>query len=367
MAVHSLPLNSIHARWRLGDMLAKVRRRLHVKVTPAPDRQPIWLPESPAVHQLRQVFTQARRSQAQHLGELSVLLPMLDTDAPVAAAVLYRLVAQLESCEGDARSWQLNQAGLEALLGVLPPGQLHALLAYGQELLEALEPPVGLGSVGTETRLWSGLTGNSYLLAGLIGFAACASGRTRLEQLLGVQDDPVVATVRLPGRAPILTAMPTPTECLLLASAGAQGSWPALLEKAALSLWPQAARRADDGPGPLLHAALELFSGQTPENLDTALISATGLQQALQTAFAGDCVMIAASNQYPWLVPSLLPSEALAVTGFDQETVQLSRALGQAWPQTADGQPLSQSEALQLDIPLTEFAKHFSHLAWIRI
>lgn len=371
MAVHSLPLPSFHARWRLGNMLGKVRRRLHhkpVEIQPELfDDQPIWLPESENMHQLRQIFATARRAQARSLGELKTLLPMLENDFPAAAAVLYRLILRLESCEVDCQSWPLNQHSLEALLGVLPPGQLHQLLDYTGEMAAASRPELvseGRDSLRPEG-LWAGLGGNAYLLATLIAFANRPLGREALWTMLHNNSDRSVCSVRFPGQAPVLTAAPTQTEVLLSASAGPQGAWPALLEKAAACLWPFTGPTDDNGPGPMLCAALELLGGKPAELLDTAMTPQSVLRATLARTAEPGMILIAACNQYPWLPVGMLAAEAFAVTDFDADSdrVSLTRAAGQDSPQDAEGHVLGSGEELVMQVPLGAFATYFSHLA----
>ena len=375
MSAHTLPLPAYYARYRLGTMLGKVRRRLHHRLPTAVKvvSDIPWLPESENSYLLRQVFAQARRAQAQTLGELKSLLPMLENESAVAAATLYTLLGRLEANHPESHGWPLNQQSLDALLGLLPADQLDQLMAYASRLETSSRPCLyaeGRASIRPDA-LCAGLAGNSYFLAALIACSGSPGGPEAIWNMIRPNHDRSIFSIRFPGQAPVVTAAPTPSEALLYANAGSHGYWPALLVKAAACLCSFSQHDADNGPAPLIYTALEMLGGQPPEILDTSLTPQNVLRTKVIDALESGHLLIAAGNLYPWLEPAgktgQLPGEAYALIRYDAEDdcLLLRQALGQEVPQDAEGQHLPHREEQILSVPVPLFATYFSHLGMV--
>lgn len=357
----------------LGRLPGLIRRHRH-------HRRPALLPIAELLqreadhdqdaHECLQLLAQvqAEASQARTLGELKSHLPVLEAEgaSAVAAAVLHHLICRLEAPRPEVMCAPLDEDILRELLLVLPLSRLEQLFARGFSLYTASRPCLaaeGPHSVRAET-LSAGLSSSGFLLAAMGARAETEAGQKALWEMLTPEAGPGLFSVRFPGRAPVMMALPSAAERLMYASAGSDGFWPALIEKAAACICPLALPDADNGPAPQLQAALELFSGGEAEVLDAAMTPLTRLRGFIEASLNARCLTVAAANQYHGQAALEPQGEAFTICAFDFHTDQLllRRMPGQGLPRDAEGLPPAGACETFISINLSDFTTYFSHI-----
>lgn len=222
-----------------------------------------------------------------------------------------------------------------------------------------------------------GLVGDCFFLAAVVGFAHLHPKRVR-EMVADNRDG--TYTVAFPGQPAVKVRKPTPAEAVLGASAGADGLWFTVLEKAYMeisnsrgmyALFPATAASDTINDGGFLAEGIRAVTGHDADTDLLSLMRVAELRRELSAATVGRrIVTLKLRHELPFdedfAAKGFAGGHAYTVLGFDEEsdTVTIRNPWGSREPKGADGQPLDGIYDGIFTMSLSDIKKRFTTICF---
>ena len=251
------------------------------------------------------------------------------------------------------------------------------LVQYGNNTIASTNRslfPAGVSSIRPDN-IRQGMIGDCYFLAAVASQARTPEGRQAIHDMIGDNHDGTF-TVTFPGRDPVTVSAPTDAELATYSSAGSDGLWLAVLEKAYAesenngAIFPSENPYDEIGDGNYLSAGIEAMTGHSTDTDDTAFTSLETTRSKLTDALSHGRVVSAGINEYPWSSGTesngLPQGHAYTVLSFDpaSDTITLRNPWGRGEPVNASGQPLDGNNDGTFTMTLAEFDEYFSNICY---
>ncbi|HEY9842930.1 MAG: C2 family cysteine protease [Candidatus Sericytochromatia bacterium] len=299
-----------------------------------------------------------------------------------ALAAMNNYVGDIEEYSNDENGDEndgITQADLRAFINQSDETatNISNMVQYGNNTIAGTNRtpfPNGVNSIRPDN-IRQGMIGDCYFLAAVASEARTPEGRQRIHDMIhdngnGTYD------VTFPGRDAVTVSAPTDAELAAYSSAGSDGTWLSILEKAYAQsenngAWSSSENPYDEiGDGNSLAAGIEAMTGHSVDTDDTAFTSVDTLRTKVSDAMAHGRTVTAGITEYPWSsgreANGLPQGHAYTVLNYDAATdsVTLRNPWGHGEPVNASGQAADGNDDGTFTMTLAEFDQYFSDISY---
>lgn len=255
--------------------------------------------------------------------------------------------------------------------------RISNLVEYGSNTIAMTNRslfPNGVASVRPDN-IRQGLIGDCYFLAPIASEANTPAGRQRLHDMIRDNGNGTYS-VTFPGRDPVTVSAPTDAELATYSSAGPDGTWLSILEKAYAqsenngAIFPSRNPYDEIGDGASLATGIEAVTGHSVDTDETAFTSLETTRRKLQDALSHGRIVTAGINEYPWSSGTedngLPQGHAYSVLAYDPATdrITVRNPWGRSEPVDASGRPLDRNDDGTFTMSLADFDRYFSDISY---